>query len=890
MKPCRPAWWAYLSWALVYMLAAAAVADSDQLICRDAGHTHALAPASSDEQPPPRQFAPDRRVDILHLKLDVTPDFDRQTVAGTATITFSPIGKPLRELRLDAIDLTIHRVRSDAGVDDFASSREDLTIVFSRELAVDEKVSVEIQYEAQPRKGLYFRTPAMGYAEGDTHLWTQGEPHEAPHWYPCYDYPNERSSTEIICRVPREMTVLSNGKMVAQWRDDATGLKAVRWVQEKPHVNYLVCLVAGHFRKLEERHGDLALEFYTQPSLYEHAANSFRDTKKIMEFFEREIGIPYPWDKYAQVTVVESMFGGMENTSITTLTERTIFTSASENIRSSRGLDAHELAHQWFGNLVTCKDWTHLWLNEGFATFYTHLYEGHRFGRDHMLYGLYRDANNRIFRARGDTRPIAFRGYKTAREQFDYRAYPKGSWVLHMLRSRLGDDLYRQCIRTYLERHAFTSVVTEDLNKIVEELSGRSFDVFFDQWVYHGGQPELAVSFQWLAGQNLAKVTIRQTHEVNDKVLLFTFPTKLRFIVAGRVIDHAIEIDRAQQDFFIPLPASPDIVRFDPDFTVLAKVSFDKPQEMLLAQLENREDVIGRLLAVEALAERKTSKAVEALARALREDPFFGVRLAASEALAKIRTDEAYDALHASMAQDDARVRQRVVRDVGSFYRDETLAILARVMESEHNPEIKADAIEALGRFHGQPSRDILRRYLASDSFRNQLADTAVAAIRAQDDEAFTEDLIRAIRERGERFTPGGMGRAVETLGRVARHRNDKDEVRRFILEYVHNPRESVRTAAVTALGELGDIKAAPVLESFAAGPTDDRQSEAARRALRKLRETTPLTPAELVELREVVAELRKSNQKLRESVDELQARFDAQKPETTTVAGEGRD
>jgi aminopeptidase N len=222
------------------------------------------------------------------------------------------------------------------------------------------------------------------------------------------------------------------------------------------------------------------------------AANSFRDTADIMGFFEEEIGVPYPWVKYDQVAVLDFHFGGMENTSLTVLTDRTLFGDATENLRDSRGLVAHELAHQWFGDFVTCKDWTHVWLNEGFATYYDWLHAAHMHGEDEKLWHLFSAARGIV--GNDDRTPMVSRDYKSAMDQFGYRAYPKGAWVLHMLRDRLGDDLYRLCVKMYLERHALGSVVTEDLNAVAEELSGRSFDRFFDQYVYHARHPELDVA------------------------------------------------------------------------------------------------------------------------------------------------------------------------------------------------------------------------------------------------------------------------------------------------------------------------------------------------------------------------------------------------------------
>src|SRR5262249_11923464 len=211
---------------------------------------------------------------------------------------------------------------------------------------------------------------------GEMDLWTQVETMGARHWFPCFDAPNEKFTSEVTCRIPEGMVVLSNGKLVSEEKDAGSGLVAVRWLQDQPHANYLIALTAGYFKKVEDRYKDVPLAFYTPASQIEQAMKSFKDTKDIMGFFEREIGLPYPWAKYYQVVVDDFTAGGMENTTLTILTDNTLHTAATESLRDSQGLVAHEMAHQWFGDLVTCKDWSHIWLNEGFATFYEELYDG----------------------------------------------------------------------------------------------------------------------------------------------------------------------------------------------------------------------------------------------------------------------------------------------------------------------------------------------------------------------------------------------------------------------------------------------------------------------------------------------------------------------------------
>ena len=336
----------------------------------------AVLPALRAAPPPDwsghRQYAPDRQAAIEHIALDITPDFQHRSISGQAVLAFHPIATPLVQLKLDAVNLDIQSVDSTEKIDAFQVTSDSLIITFAAPIPPDKKAGVTIHYSAEPQKGLLFRTPEMGYPAGDEHLFTQGESIDARQWYPSYDSPNEKFTSEITCHVPEDMTVLSNGRLVSEVKE-AGGRKAVHWMQEQPQANYLVALVAGYFKSIQDHHNNVPLAFYTPPSDIAQASNSFADTADIMAFYEQDIGVPFPWDKYYQV-VVQDFGGGMENTSLTILTKNTLFTPATENIRDSDGLIAHEMAHQWFGDLVTCKDWSHIWLNEGFATYYESLW------------------------------------------------------------------------------------------------------------------------------------------------------------------------------------------------------------------------------------------------------------------------------------------------------------------------------------------------------------------------------------------------------------------------------------------------------------------------------------------------------------------------------------
>jgi aminopeptidase N len=656
--------------------------------------------------------------------------------------------------------------------------------------------------------------------------------------------------------------------------DSESGLKVVRWLQEKPHVNYLIALVAGRLKKIESSYKNIPLAFYTPTSQIEQAENSFKGTADMMAFYEKEIGVPYPWDKYYQAAVAD-FGGGMENTSLTILGTSTLFTDETENIHSSQSLVAHELVHQWFGDYVTCKDWSHLWLNEGFATYYEDLYDGYKNGRDSMLYGLYKSARG-VLSDRSVHKPIVYRSYASPWEQFDYRTYPKARLVLHMLRTELGEELFRKCVKTYLERHALSCVVTEDFLSVVEELTGRSFDRFFDQWMYHARHPDLTVSYSWSESDKLAKVSVEQTHEVNDNVMLFHFRTKIRFVIDGKAIDRKIAVDSKQHDFYFPLQKQPSIVRFDPEYGLLANVTFKKPKAMLYAQLVNETDVIGRLLAIEELKKEKDKNTVAKLKDVLNKDAFYGVRKQASSALRNIHTNESFDALADSMDQPDARVRLGVVGDVGGFYRPESFRRTKRVLKNEKNPEILYRAIRNLGKYHHKDTRRIVMDYLKSKSYRNRLAAGAIQAIRMLDEPFFISLLQRTLSERERQFTSRDFSRALGTLAYISRNEDDKTKVRKFLAGYVNHPNTRIQAGAINALGTLGDPKAIEIVETFSGDDSGDRIQRSAKNALKALREKKQLVPEEIIHLREAVDELRKGNEKLRNDLEDIKKRLDA--------------
>jgi aminopeptidase N len=536
-------------------------------------------------------------------------------------------------------------------------------------------------------------------------------------------------------------------------------------------------------------------------------------------------------------------------------------------------LVAHELAHQWFGDLVTCKDWSHIWLNEGFATYYEHLYENHKHGRDAFLWRLHESAE-RVLRQSKDLRPIVWREFDRPAQQFSYLAYPKGAWVLHMLRSQLGEELYRRCIRTYVERHRFGNVVTEDLNQVLEDLSGRSFDQFFDQWVYHGHYPELRVAYSWDQTAKLARLSIQQQQELSEKVLLFRFPLPVRFRTPSGTHDHVIEVKEKTEDFQFPLLEAPEIVRIDPEFTVLAKIDFTPPRRLVLAQLEDAEDMLGRFLALKTLSGKDDTDTVKRLRRVLETDSFYALRVEAAKALGSARSEEALAALLASTDQTDANVRREVWRALRGYYRESVCAAAKEALEHEANPDIAGELIRLIAIYPDTDIEGLLIDWLDKPSFRDGLTRAVIRGMRKQDNPTFIDPLMRSLRKRRVELESDVYAAALDALAFLTRNEVEKEDVREFLVRQLEHPRKRVQRSAIAALGVLGDGRAVPVLETLTQAADDSPERQAADRALSALRDQRK-PAADFAELRKEVLDLQRESRELRQQLEDLRQRLE---------------
>ncbi|MBK9032679.1 MAG: M1 family metallopeptidase [Myxococcales bacterium] len=825
------------------------------------------------------RFAPDRPIDVEHYRLEVTLDPAARTIAGTATITATVIAAAITEVRLDAVELEVAAVRVDGAGATFTNDGRALRIAVARR-AGGARLAIEVDYRAQPRRGLYFTAPDPGYPDKPAMAWTQGQDEDSRHWFPCVDAPHEKATSEVIATVPAAWTALSNGVLADDRR--AGGQRTLHWRLDVPHACYLVTLVAGDLATIEARWRDVPVTYHVVRGREAEAQRTLARTPAMLELFSRTFGVDYPYPRYAQVFAADFIFGGMENTSATTLTDVILMDERAALDYDIDALVAHELAHQWFGDLVTCREWGEGWLNEGFATYAEYLWREHHEGRDAADLELDEWAEMYFGEDGGRyRRTVATKLYDEPIDIFDHHLYEKGGRVLHMLRQELGDDDLWKSLRHYLGKHRHGAVETRDLARAIEDATGRVLDWFFSQWVIDGaGHPELKVAISWDAEAKLAAVKIEQVHKVEGATPLFRLPAKVALEVDGVVHEHAIVIDARAHTWFFPAATEPTRCVFDPGRTLLAAVETDKSPRLWIAELTGAALASDRRHAARALGRIAGPLAQAALVRALADDDFWAVRGAAAAALAAIGNDGARDALvRATITEAHPRARRAIVRALGEFRRDtKVAAVLADLVErGDASYFVEAEACLALGKARAPQAPTLLRQAATRPSFTDVIRQHAYRGLaEARDDGAL--DVLVA----GTRWgTPSGGRRAALTaLASLCRGRRDRDAVRarEHVEELLLDRDFRVQAAALEALLTWGDRTAVPAIERMIARELDGRLRRRGKEIVRDLADGAGATE-ELTRLRDDVTALRATTATLRERLDKLDARPPAPPP-----------
>jgi aminopeptidase N len=832
------------------------------------------------------QTAGDRPIDIKHIRLDLTVDLPKKTVDAKATLTVRSL-RPISNIDLDAVDFEVKSVSIKGGKNDkevpahYSHDGKKLFLDLDPAWAADQESILVIDYRIRdPKAGLYFFGPTKAEPNVPLTVWSQGESITNRYWIPCLDHPNQKQTTELVVTVADGFDVLSNGKLLERKKNNDNTV-TYHWLQDKPHVSYLVTLVVGKFDIAEEKWKNVPVRYYVPKGHKEEIARTFGRTPEMIELFSKLFGVDYPWDQYAQVVAEQFTAGGMENTSATTLTDYALHDERSMLDSSPDGLIAHELGHQWWGDLLTCRDWSHLWLNEGFASYCEVLWDEHKEGKEEAQLNLFHKAGAAI--GGGKDRPVVDRKYPFPDAMFDGRSYPKGAWVLNMLRKKLGDDVFFKCLQKYLTDFRYQSVDSNDFRRTIERVTGRNLERFFYDWTERAGSPVVEINTEYQPETKQVRLTVKQT-QAGDS---FHFPLKVAFTTGNgtaKVQNLEEEVREKEQVFFFPLSERPTMVEVDPDQTVLGEIKENKSRELWLSQLTKAQSVPARIRAAQHFGQSKEVADREALAKALKEEKFYGVQQEIASALGESGGDVSRDALIDGLKDKNPKVRRSCVDHLGKFRKDEKAIAAVKDVLAKGDPSynVEATAISSYARLQPADTVSVIMPWLAKPSHRDTLRDSALQGLGNSQDLSVIDTLIEWTKRGKPRSCRSS---ALRALGQLAQKGNPTEEQRtkivKAVAECLEGEQPVVLNASVSVLRDLGRSASTslPALEAIKLHDPNDRVRELAKTAIEQIHKNEQ-APVEITRLREEIETLKKTQESLKEQLQKYEKKDRKEAPQ----------
>jgi aminopeptidase N len=675
-----------------------------------------------------KQSERSRDYDVIHYLLKFQFDEKNKTYWGETTITLFPLKDNFRNCILDASDFTVTSVlNSQKAALSFQKKEDKLTINLDKSYNYGEKIDFIIKYyEKNPKTGLIFVDASPDHpAQINTYSW----PEKAHYWFPCYDFPNDKATCEVIVTVQEDYKALSNGKLKKIDHDEKSNTKTYHYSQGFPISSYLITLTAGPYEIIQDSLDGLPVEYWVYKEDVPDAMRSFGKTPDMIAFFSQKFGFPYPWAKYAQICIA-GYGGGMENVSATILGDSTIHDQRAEQDFSSHSLVAHELAHQWWGDTVTERTWSHVWLSESFATYFEYLYINHDRGEDEGAVNLkqkkdryLREAHHRYIR------PIVFDRYNNPWDIMDAHSYPKGAAVLHMLRFVMGEKPFFRALNHFITEHTFQVVDTHDFMTSIKESTGQNLDWFFEQWIFKPGHPLFEIKDNWNPETRELTLNISQKQDFNAGIPVFKSPVFIEVTTDKQKISKKIWIDKKENFYTFKIDSKPLMVRFDKGNFLLKEWTFEKTKDELLFQLKN-DDVIGRMWAASELVKHKTNPdIVTALIETAQKDTFWSVRQSAVKALGEIKNTELIPVFKEAYKDENSKVRAETIRALVNHKRRDLTSFFKKAFLQDDSYLVQAETLAALGKCGDPSAIPFLEKAKNTDSPRNILKRAAERAL-----------------------------------------------------------------------------------------------------------------------------------------------------------------
>lgn len=784
----------------------------------------------------------ERSFDLLHYKGELRFDFENRRVFGKSTVTLSPL-RAISSFALDAINLRVHGVALSGGKAlPFRTTGAALEITLPAPKTPADTFTVTVEYDAQPRGGMYFRpdpaNPQMYF------LSTYGEGGLHANWLPIYNDVNDRFSTEMVVTVPAAYTVISNGKLVDT--KTAGNEKTFHWLQKLPHPNYLISIYAGDYEKgdLAPAFGEIPLSYWVPRGRLKEGAHVFRNTTKMVEFFSQRFNYRYPWDKYDQIAVPDYAIGAMEHTGVTghraaLLRQAGAPLDFEPNFDDYYGnwtaetLIAHELAHHWFGNNLTCRNLSFIWLNESFASYLMMLWDEESSGRDLLDLDV-AFAKKQYFdfvRRQNMIRGLEHRYFDDANAIYNAEhTYLKGAVVLHMLRRVLGDESFFRALSYYLHKHEFQNVESHDLKIAIEEATGRNLDWFFEQWITGAGHPVFVVQHEYLPARKKLAVQVAQVQPLVKGQGIFTLPVKITIATAAKRWQEEVWIKNENESFYFDCEEKPLMVSFDGAGDVVAELRHTKSVEELLYQA-GHDDLPGRMWAMNELAKRHPvdPRTVPCLANIAGGSGFWGARAEAAKLLGEVRTPAAEQALAQALKAGNDQVRKGAVLALAKFGTSTAAQKLREVIQRESSADVAATAILCLARANPKLEDSFIKQQLGRKAWYDEITLACLRAIKILAKPEWVATLKPFV-------APAHNQSVVEAaLSAWEACAPEDEELHRQLLALTSSPVYGLQQYALRALGRLHVETARETLQAVVQQQADDNLTVAAQNALREI-------------------------------------------------------
>jgi len=807
-------------------------------------------------------YAPDRVVRITHLELRLVLQPEARRFTGTARIALEALPTFRGSFALDLDDVTLESVTDDEGNaldSEYGDGRIRITTP-----TVPSHVRVRWT-GADPTRGLFFTGPSEAHPDRLAMAWTQCQDEDGHFVFPCHDHPSTKHPWTIEIVAPRGYTLLSNGELVEQGEVEEDGVERswARYVQRAPMPAYLVTMVAAQLTEIARDWRGRPVRYFVPKGREENVERAFGRTPEMIEHFSQRLGVDYPWPRYDQVVVDDFIFGGMENVACTTMTEALLVDAKAAEEWGPDGLVAHELAHQWFGDLVTCQDWSQGWLNESWATFMEAVWWEHAHPPADATWYRWNTAQGYLGEARTRyRRPIVSYDFREPIDVFDRHLYNKGSCVLWTLRAKLGADAFWGGVKHYLTRHADSTVHTRHFQRALEEASGTNLDGFFAQWVFEPGHPVATVTLSRNSGEH--RVTVAQSEE----------PKRFELVVAveegGVSREVTLSVDEAKQTFVIPASADAHL-RIDPGFRVLAEIELRGPDAWLERLLRDPCPVLA-VRAARALLARGGRRQRDAVHEALASHPFHGARSSFAEELAKSGSEITRDRLVARLGEEsDPKVQRSIAIALGKWRSTEVADALVQLLDKDLATwHLEASALEALAKTGDDRAEPVIRGRLGRPSWNDFVWRGALSALGELDGDA----VLRTLRHHTRADVPDLVrAAAASALGKFGDRASEQDRraIAERLVEMLTEPGFRAQLATIGALAKLKEPSALDRLGHVHRTAPDGRTRRMAYEAMARIRRGRT-TEAGLASLRGQVTSLSEENAKLRDRLDRLDA------------------